>query len=75
MISVYNITMADGSVHNMVLEQDYYKFLLATKSLVEEQRKALRSKDKSLIEHSKERERALLALISVYESWRAQYVN
>lgn len=75
MIDVFIVTMSDGSVHNMVYEKDYFKLLLAMKSLVEEQRKALRSKDKSLIVHCKERERALLALISNYESWRAQYVN
>lgn len=75
MIDVYNITLSDGSVHNMVLEEDYFKLLLAMNSLVEEQRKALRSKDKSLIVHCKERERALLTLVSIYESWRAQYVN
>ncbi len=75
MKNVFNITMADGSVHNMVLEEDYFLLLLAIRSLVEEQRKALRSKDKSLIVHCKERERALLALVSNYESWRATYVK
>lgn len=75
MIDVFNVTMSDGSVHNMVYEEDYFKLLLALKSLVNEQRKALRSKDKSLIVHCKERERAMLALVSNYETWRAQYVK
>lgn len=75
MIDVFFVTLSDGSVHKMVYEEDYFNLLMAMKSLVEDQRKALRSKDKSLIVHCKERERALLALVSKYESWRAQYVK
>lgn len=71
MKDVFIVTLSDGSVHNVVLEDDYFKLLLAIKSLVEEQRKALRSKDKSLIVHCKERERALLDYVTRYEAWRS----
>lgn len=71
MKDVFIVTMSDGTVHNVVLEDDYFKVLLAIKSLVEEQRKALRSKDKSLIVHCKERERALIDFVTKYEEWRS----
>lgn len=71
MTDVFIVTMSDGTVHNVVLEEDYFQVLLAMKSLVEEQRKALRSKDKSLIVHCKERERALIDFVTNYEVWRS----
>lgn len=71
MKDVYIVTLTDGSVHNVVLEEDYFKVLLAMKSLVEDQRKALRSKDKSLIVHCKNRERALIDYVTRYEAWRS----
>lgn len=71
MKNVYIVTLTDGSVHNVVLEEDYFKVLLAMKSLVEEQRKALRSKDKSLIVHCKNRERTLIDYVTKYEAWRS----
>lgn len=71
MKDVYIVTMTDGSVHNVVLEEDYFKTLLAMKSLVEEQRKALRSKDKSLIEKCKQREHALIDFVTKYDDWRS----
>ena len=73
MTDVFVVTLADGSVHTMVKEVDYFKVLLAMKSLVTDQRAALRKSDKKAIQACKARERALLDLVSKYEAWRAQY--
>lgn len=75
MNDVYIVTLSDGSVHNMVYEETYFKVLLAMKSLVNDQRKALRTGDKKAIEHCKKRERALLDYVTNYEAWRAGYVK
>lgn len=75
MIDIYIVTFTDGTTHCMVKELQYYKFLLAAKSLVEAQRKALRSKDKEAVQKCKERERVLLDMVSKYEAWRVQYVK
>lgn len=75
MTDVFIVTLGDGSVHTMVQELDFFKFLLATKSLVESQRKALRTGDKKGIQACKERERALLDYVTQYEARRAQYVK
>lgn len=73
MTNVFIVTLGDGSVHTMVQELDYFKFLLAAKSLIEAQRKALRTGDKKGIQACKERERALLDYVTQYEARRAQY--
>lgn len=70
MVDVFIVTLCDGSVHTMVQELDYFRFLLASKSLVESQRKALRTGDKKAIQACKERERALLDYVSQYEARR-----
>lgn len=72
---VYFVTFTDGSVHHVVYVEDYFKVLLAMKSLVEDQHKALRSHDKDLIVHCKLRERKLLDYVKEYESWRAGIVE
>lgn len=73
MTDVFTVTLTDGSVHTMVKEIDYFKVLLAMKSLVTDQRAALRKSDKKAIQSCKERERALLDMVSQYEAWRARY--
>lgn len=73
MTDVFTVTLTDGSVHTMVKEIDYFRVLLAMKSLVNDQRAALRKSDKKAIQACKERERALLDMVSQYEAWRAQY--
>ncbi len=73
MTDVFIVTLGDGSVHTMVQELDYFKFLLAAKNLVEAQRKALRTGDKKGVQACKERERALLDYVTQYEARRAQY--
>lgn len=73
MIDVFVVTLADNSVHTMVKEIDYFRVLLAMKSLVTDQRAALRKSDKKAIQACKARERALLDMVSQYEAWRAQY--
>lgn len=75
MINVFTVTLADNSVHSMVYELDYFRFLIAAKSLVEDQRKALRTGDKKAIQACKARERCLLDMVSKYEAWRAHYVK
>ena len=75
MIDVFVVTLADNSVHTMVKEIDYFRVLLAMKSLVTDQRAALRKSDKKAIQACKARERALLDIVSQYEGWRAQYVK
>lgn len=75
MTDVFVVTLTDGSVHSMVKEFDYFRVLLAMKSLVTDQRAALRKSDKKAIQACKARERALLDMVSQYEAWRAQYVN
>lgn len=75
MIDVFVVTLADNSVHTMVKEIDYFRVLLAMKSLVTDQRAALRKSDKKAIQACKARERALLDMVSQYEAWRAQYVK
>ena len=75
MIDVFAVTLADNSVHTMVKEIDYFRLLLAMKSLVTDQRTALRKSDKKAIQACKERERALLDMVTQYEAWRAQYVS
>lgn len=75
MIDVFVVTLADDSVHTMVKEVDYFRVLLAMKSLVTDQRAALRKSDKKAIQACKARERALLDMVSQYEAWRAQYVK
>lgn len=75
MIEAYVCTFTDGSSRVMVEEIDYFKTLLAMKSLVSDQRAALRKSDKKAIQECKARERALLDLVSQYEAWRAQYVK
>lgn len=75
MKDVYIVTMSDGSVHHVVHEEDYFKTLLAIKSLVEDQRKALRSHDKDLIIQCKMRERKLIEYVKEYETWRAGIVE
>lgn len=75
MTDVFVVTLADGSVNTMVKEIDYFRVLLAMKSLVTDQRAALRKSDKKAIQACKARERALLDLVSQYEAWRAQYVK
>lgn len=72
MTDVFVVTLTDGSVHYMVKEVDYFRVLLAMKSLVTDQRTALRKSDKKAIQACKARERALLDLVSQYEAWRAQ---
>lgn len=74
MTDVFVVTLADNSVHAMVKEIDYFRVLLAMKSLVTDQRAALRKSDKKAIQACKARERALLDMVSQYEAWRAQYV-
>lgn len=71
MDDVYIVTMSDGSVHTMVYEENYFTVLLAMKSLVTDQRKALRTGDKKSIQKCKQRERALLDYVTKYEAWRA----
>lgn len=73
MTDVFVVTLTDGSVHSMVKEVDYFRVLLAMKSLVTDQRAALRKSDKKAIQACKARERALLDMVSQYEAWRAQY--
>lgn len=73
MIDVWAVTLNDGSVLPMVKEVDYFKLLLAMKSLVTDQRAALRYSDKKAIINCKTRERALLDMVSQYESWRTQH--
>lgn len=73
MPDVFVVTLADNSVHTMVKEIDYFRVLLAMKSLVTDQRAALRKSDKKAIQACKARERALLDMVSQYEAWRAQY--
>lgn len=75
MTDVFVVTLTDGSVHSMVKEVDYFRVLLAMKSLVTDQRAALRKSDKKAIQTCKARERALLDMVSQYEGWRAQYVK
>lgn len=75
MLNAYVCTFTDGSVRTMVEELDYFKTLLAMKSLVTDQRAALRKSDKKAIQACKARERALLDMVSQYEAWRAQYVK
>lgn len=75
MTDVFVVTLADNSVHTMVKEIDYFRVLLAMKSLVTDQRAALRKSDKKAIANCKARERALLDLVSQYEAWRAAYVK
>ena len=75
MNDVFVVTLADNSVHTMVKEIDYFRVLLAMKSLVTAQRAALRKSDKKAIQACKARERALLDMVSQYEAWRAQYVK
>lgn len=75
MTNVFVVTLADNSVHTMVKEIDYFRVLLAMKSLVTDQRAALRKSDKKAIQACKARERALLDMVSQYEAWRAQYVK
>lgn len=75
MTDVFVVTLTDGSVHSMVKEVDFFRVLLAMKSLVTEQRAALRKSDKKAIQACKARERALLDMVSQYEAWRAQYVK
>lgn len=75
MNDVFVVTLADNSVHTMVKEIDYFRVLLAMKSLVTDQRAALRKSDKKAIQACKARERALLDMVSQYEAWRAQYVK
>lgn len=75
MADVFVVTLADNSVHTMVKEIDYFRVLLAMKSLVTDQRAALRKSDKKAIQACKARERALLDMVSQYEAWRAQYVK
>lgn len=75
MTDVFSVTLSDGSVNTMVKELDYFRLLLAMKSLVTDQRAALRRSDKIAIIACKERERALLDMVSQYESWRAQQVS
>lgn len=75
MTDVFVVTLADNSVQTMVKEIDYFRVLLAMKSLVTDQRAALRKSDKKAIQACKARERALLDLVSQYEAWRAQYVR
>lgn len=73
MTDVFVVTLTDGSVHSMVKEVDYFRVLLAMKSLVTDQRAALRKSDKKAIQACKARERALLDMVTQYEAWRAQY--
>lgn len=75
MTDVFVVTLADNSVHTMVKEIDYFRVLLAMKSLVTDQRAALRKSDKKAIINCKARERALLDMVSQYEAWREQYAN
>lgn len=75
MINVFTVTIADGSVNTMVKEIDYFRTLLAMKSLVNDQRAALRKSDKRAIQACKVRERALLDMVTQYEAWRAQFVK
>lgn len=75
MTDVFVVTLADNSFHAMVKEIDYFRVLLAMKSLVTDQRAALRKSDKKAIQACKARERALLDMVSQYEAWRAQYVK
>lgn len=75
MNDVFVVTLADNSIHTMVKEIDYFRVLLAMKSLVTDQRAALRKSDKKAIQACKARERALLDMVSQYEAWRAQYVK
>lgn len=74
MINVFTVTLTDNTVHTMVKEVDYFRVLLAMKSLVTEQRAALRKSDKKAIQECKARERALLDMVTQYEAWRAQQV-
>lgn len=73
MTDIFVVTLADGSIHTMVKEVDYFNVLLAMKSLVTDQRAALRKSDKKAIQACKARERTLLDMVSQYEAWRAQY--
>lgn len=75
MTNVFIVTLTDGSVHTMVKEIDYFRVLLAMKSLVTDQRAALRKSDKKAIQACKARERALLDMVSQYEAWRVPYVK
>lgn len=75
MIKTFVCTFTDGSVRTMVDELDYFKTLLAMKSLVTDQRAALRKSDKKAIQACKARERALLDMVSQYEAWRSKFVS
>lgn len=57
----------------LVYETLFYAFAKKAKQLVLDQRKALRTKDKKSIADCKERERALLDWVTMYEAERAKF--
>lgn len=67
---IYDVVGTDGKHYVMVSEYEYYRFLAAAKNLIQAQRRALRTSDKTGIKECKERERKLLDYVAVYEAKR-----
>lgn len=72
---IYDVELPDHRHLPMVLEVDYARFLIAAKKLVQDQRKALRTSNKEAIKDCKERERALLDFVTMYEAWREKQLR
>lgn len=68
---IYDVVLSDGKHYMMVSEYEFYRFLAAAKNLVQNQRRALRTSDKTAIKDCKERERRLIDYVTVYEAKRA----
>ncbi len=66
------VYLSDEGVY-CVSEQLFYAFATRAKRLVEDQRKALRTKSKKSIEDCKARERALLDWVTLYEAARFKF--
>lgn len=66
---IYDV-VSDGKHYIMVSEYEFYRFLAAAKNLVQTQRRALRTSDKTAIKECKERERRLIDYVTVYEAKR-----
>lgn len=67
---IYDVVLSDGKHYMMVSEYEFYRFLAAAKNLVQTQRRALRTSDKTAIKECKERERRLIDYVTVYEAKR-----
>ena len=71
MINIYQ----DERGFNYIAEPFFHQFACKVKSLVNDQRKALRTGDKKQIADCKKRERALLDWVSQYEGFREGVVK